>query len=145
MHFCFIIEAQYRKETMPMAVARQLVEWGHDVDPLEPESTIICLSDLNRGNYDAYVLKTVSDGPGLSILEAAEAAGIPTINHSRSIRLVRDKAIATAFAHAQGLPVPRTYFITHPRLLKKIPQTEYPLVAKLTNSSSCRGIYQVND
>jgi hypothetical protein len=31
MHFCFIIEAQYRHELIPMAVARQLVQWGHDV------------------------------------------------------------------------------------------------------------------
>src|SRR6266851_6485877 len=138
MHFCFIIEAQYRNETMPLAVARQLVEWGHDVDLLEPESTTICLSDLNRGNYDAYVLKTVSDGPGLSILEAAEVAGIPTINHSRSIRLVRDKAVASAYAHAQGLPIPLTYFAVHPELLKQIPTENYPLVVKPTNGSSCR-------
>src|SRR6266849_4466599 len=138
MHFCFIIEAQYRKETMPMAVARQLVEWGHDVDLLEPESTTICLSDLNRGNYDAFVLKTVSDGPGLSILEAAEAAHIPTINHSRAIRLVRDKAVATTRALAYGLPVPSTYFVPHLDLLRQVPETEYPLVVKPTNGSSCR-------
>src|SRR5437016_9924488 len=137
MHFCFIIEEQYKNDAMPMVVVDQLLQWGHSVDVLEPNATITCLSDLTKQNYDAYVLKTVSDGPGLSILEAAEAAGIPTINNSRSIRLVRDKAIATAFAHAQGLPVPRTYFITHPRLLKKIPQTEYPLVVKPTNGSSC--------
>ena len=141
MHFCFIIEAQYRNETMPMAVARQLVEWGHDVDLLEPESTTICLSDLNRGNYDAYVLKTVSDGPGLSILEAAEAAGIPTINHSRSIRLVRDKAVATSYASSHGLPIPLTYFVTHPGLLKQIPWGDYPLVVKPNNGSSCRDIF----
>ena len=144
MHFCFIIEAQYRKETMPMAVARQLVEWGHDVDLLEPESTTICLSDLNRGNYDAYVLKTVSDGPGLSILEAAEAAGIPTINHSRSIRLVRDKAVATSYAYSYGLPIPLTYFVAHPGLLKQIPWGDYPLVVKPNNGSSSRGIYRVD-
>ena len=144
MHFCFIIEAQYRNETMPMAVARQLVVYGHDVDLLEPESTTIRLSDLNRGNYDAYVLKTVSDGPGLSILEAAEAAGIPTINHSHSIRLVRDKAVATSYASSHGLPIPLTYFVTHPGLLKQIPWGDYPLVVKPNNGSSSRGIYRVD-
>src|SRR5216684_8761653 len=144
MHFCFIIEAQYRKETMPMAVARQLVEWGHDVDLLEPESTTICLSDLNRGNYDAYVLKTVSDGPGLSILEAAEAAGIAAINRPQAIRQVRDKAIAVSRALAHGLPMPRTYFVANPGLLNQVPEEDYPLVIKPTNGSSCRGIYKVN-
>lgn len=144
MHFCFVIEAQYRHEQMPLAVARQLVAWGHDVDLLEPQTTITCLSDLAKKTYDAYVLKTVSDGPGLSLVEAAEAAGIPTINNARSIRLVRDKAVATAYAHAQGLPIPLTYFVTYPELLEQIPIEDYPLVVKPTNGSSCRGIYRVN-
>jgi len=89
-------------------------------------------------------LKTVSDGPGLSILEAAEAAGIPTINNSRSIRRVRDKAVATVFAHTHGLPTPLTYFVAHPGLLEQIPRETYPLVLKPTNGSSCRGIYRVD-
>ena len=144
MHLCFIVEEQYRRDSMPMAVAQQLRRWGHTIDLLEPPETVTCLSDLPGQAYDAVVLKTVSGGPGLSILEAAEASGIPTINNSRSISLVRDKTIATAFANAQGLPVPRTYFVTHPRLLPKIPMNEYPLVVKPTNGSSCRNIYRVN-
>lgn len=101
------------------------------------------LSDLPSYGYDAYVLKTVSDGPGLIILEAAEAVGIPTINNSRSIRLVRDKAVAAAFARAHGLPMPRTYFVARPDLLEQIPAEEYPLVVKPNNGSSCRDIYRV--
>src|SRR5438132_1980633 len=122
MRFCFIIEAQYRNESMPIVIADQLRQWGHSIDVLEPRSTITCLTDLTKNAYDAYVLKTVSDGPGLSILEAAEAVGIPTINNSRSIRLVRDKAIATAIAQAHGLPTPLPYFVTHLRLLEQIPR-----------------------
>jgi ribosomal protein S6--L-glutamate ligase len=144
MHFCFIIEARYRHDLMPLAVARQLIAWGHKVDLLEPQMTITCLSALAKETYDAYVLKTVSDGPGLSLLEAAEAVGIPTINNSRSIRLVRDKAVATAYAHAHGFPIPLTYFVAHPGLLEQIPLEDYPLVVKPTNGSSCRGIYRVD-
>lgn len=144
MHFCFIIEAQYRHESMPMIVVDQLLQWGHEVDLLEPDNTVTCLTKLTKQNYDAYVLKTVSDGPGLSILEAAEAVGIPTINNSRSIRMVRDKAISTAVVQAHGLPIPLTYFVAHPHLLKQIPEKDYPLVVKPTNGSSCRGIYRVN-
>jgi ribosomal protein S6--L-glutamate ligase len=99
---------------------------------------------MARADYDAYVLKTVSDGPGLSILEAAEAAGIPTINHSRAIRLVRDKAIATTRAIAHHIPIPHTYFVAHPGLLSQVPAQDYPLVVKPTNGSSCRSIYKVN-
>ncbi|HEU0000905.1 MAG TPA: hypothetical protein VFQ36_08410 [Ktedonobacteraceae bacterium] len=129
---------------MPMVVAHQLMQWGHEVDILEPQTSIACLSDLTRTGYDAFVLKTVSDGPGLSILEAAEAAGIAAINSPQAIRHVRDKAIAIARAQAYGLPVPRTYFVAHQNLLSQVPEEDYPLVVKPTNGSSCRGIYKVN-
>src|SRR5437660_211164 len=105
---------------------------------------VTCLNDLSKQSYDAYVLKSLADGPGLSILEAAEAAGIPTINNSRSIRLVRDKAVAAAFARAHGLPIPPTYFVAHPRLLEQIPETDYPIVVKPSNGSSCRGVYRLD-
>jgi ribosomal protein S6--L-glutamate ligase len=144
MRFCFIIEEEYRNDPMPMVVADQLLQWGHVVDLLEPKETVTCLSDMHLQNYDAYVLKTVADGPGLSILEAAEAVGIPTINNPRAIRLVRDKAVAAAFARAHGLPIPPTYFVAHPRLLKQIPAEDYPIVVKPSNGSSCRGIYRLD-
>ena len=144
MRFCFIIEEQYRREPMPLVIADQLLQWGHTVDLLEPQAMVTCLSDLTEHGYDAYVLKTLSDGPGLSILEAAEAVGIPTINNSRAIRLVRDKAVAAAFALAHGLPLPSTYFVAHPRLLTQIPPEDYPLVIKPSNGSSNRGIYRLN-
>jgi ribosomal protein S6--L-glutamate ligase len=144
MRFCFIVEEQYRNDPMPMVIADQLLQWGHDVDLLEPQAMVTCLNDLSRQSYDAYVLKSLADGPGLSILAAAEAAGIPTINNSRSIRLVRDKAVATAFARAHGLPIPPTYFVAHPRLLEQIPESEYPIVVKPSNGSSCRGVYRLN-
>jgi ribosomal protein S6--L-glutamate ligase len=145
MHFCFIIEEQYRDETMPIAIVDQLRQWGHSIDILEPGATIVRLEDLAKQQYDAYVLKTVSDGPGLSILEAAEAIGIPTINHSRSIRLVRDKAVAAAYAQACGLPVPRTYFAAYRHLLDQVPLEDYPLVIKPSNGSSGRDIHLVNN
>src|SRR2546428_12712021 len=85
MYFCFIVEEQYRHDSMPMVIAEQLLQWGHSIDVLEPPETVTCLSDLASQSYDAYVLKTVSDGPGLSILKAAEAVGVPAINNSRSI------------------------------------------------------------
>ncbi len=72
MYFCFIIEEQYERDSMPMVIADQLLQWGHTVDLLEPSETVTSLSDLVRQRYDAHVLKTVADGPGMSILEAAE-------------------------------------------------------------------------
>src|SRR5437588_1800820 len=144
MRFCFIVEEKYRNDPMPLVIADQLLQWGHKVDVLEPQATVTCLSDLAIQGYDAYVLKSLAEGPGMSILAAAEAVGIPTINNSRAIRLVRDKAVAAAFARAHGLPIPPTYFVAHPRLLKQIPAEDYPLVIKPSNGSSCKGIYRLN-
>ena len=96
MRFCFIVEEKYRNDPMPLVIADQLLQWGHEVDVLEPQAAATCLSDLAMQGYDAYVLKSLAEGPGMSILAAAEAVGIPTINNSRAIRLVRDKAVAIA-------------------------------------------------
>ncbi|GAC1616321.1 MAG: hypothetical protein NVS4B7_08790 [Ktedonobacteraceae bacterium] len=128
---------------MPMVVADQLQQWGHQIDVLQPYVAITSLTNLFLTSYDAYVLKTVSDGPGLTILEAAEAVGIPTINNSRSIRLVRDKAVAVAFARAKGLPVPLTYFVGHPRALVNVPHEVYPVVVKPSNGTSMQDIHLV--
>jgi ribosomal protein S6--L-glutamate ligase len=144
MRFCFIVEEAYRHDPMPMVVVYQLLQWGHSVDVLEPQEAAVCLTDTDWQSYDAYVLKTLAEGPGLSILEAAEAMNIPTINHPQAIRLVRDKAVAAAFARAHRLPVPPTYFAAHPGLLDQIPLDEYPLVIKPSNGSSCRDIYRVD-
>lgn len=143
MRFCFILEEKYAHEPMPMVVADQLLQWGHEIDVLETFAAVTSLTDLSLMTYDAYVLKTVSDGPGLTILEAAEAVGIPTINNSRAIRLVRDKAVAVAYAKACGLPIPPTYFVGHPRALLNLPQDIYPVVVKPSNGSSMQGIHLV--
>ena len=95
---CFIIEEKYRRESMPLAVVSQRRRWGYDVDLLERHATVTPLVDLVAQRDDAYVLKTASGSPGLSLLEAVEAAGIPTIKNARSISLVRDKAVAIAMA-----------------------------------------------
>src|SRR5712692_3859447 len=145
MRFCFILEEKYVHKPMPMVVADQLQQWGHQIEVLQPYAAVTSLTDLSLTEFDAYVLKTVSDGPGLTILEAAEAIGIPTINNSRAIRLVRDKAVAVAYAHACGLPVPPTYFVGHPRALMQVPESTYPVVVKPSNGTSLQDIHLVHD
>lgn len=144
MRFCFILEEIYARKPMPLVVADQLQQWGHEIEVLQPYAAVTSLTDLSLAKYDAYVLKTVSEGPGLTILEAAEAVGIPTINNSRAIRLVRDKAVAVAFAQACDLPVPITYFVGHPRALVKVPHEAYPVVVKPSNGASLQDIHLVH-
>jgi ribosomal protein S6--L-glutamate ligase len=140
---CFIVEDRYRYDGMPLEVARRLSAWGHHVELLEPQRSITAISEVavDGARFDSYVLKTVSDGPGLSILEAAAAAGHVTINSAASVRLARDKAVAAAVARRHGLPTPLTYFAAKRDLVQLVPPELYPIVVKPANGSSCESIY----
>ncbi len=146
MRLCFILEKEYSGDQMPRAVAECVQSYGHSVDLLEPQANITCISELGepgprQPEYDAYVLKTASNGPGLSILEAAGAAGMPTVNDWRAIHLVRNKAVAVARARAHGLPMPRTFFASTGSLLRKLAIHNYPVVVKPIHGSSNRGVH----
>ena len=131
LSFCFIVEEQYRHSRMPRAVVDRLSEWGHRTVVLEPSAAATSLSDiLNGEGFDAIVLRTVSGGPGVSLLQALGAGGITTINDAAAVRRVRDKAVVAATARAQGIPFPDTYFVARPSLLDQVPFLQFPLVVK---------------
>ena len=143
---CFIVEEKYENDVMPSVVADALSRWGHHVDVLRPHALLTDISALTetQGRYDAFVLKTVSSGPGLSILEAVGAAGLPTVNDYRAIRLARDKVVAASVARAAGIPFPATFFASRSALLEQAPDDLYPLVVKPNNGSSCERIVRVD-
>ncbi|WP_050779534.1 30S ribosomal protein S6 modification protein RimK [Streptomyces sp. C] len=144
MRLCFLVEEHYRHDGMPNEVVRQLTAWGHQVDVVRPGGSLLRMDGLVRaGAHDAWVLKTVSGGPGLTLLEAAAAAGTTTVNDARSIRGVRDKALAAALGSARGLPLPPTYALARPELLAGVPDSAYPLVVKPADGSSGRGVHLV--
>lgn len=146
MRFCFIVEERYLHDEMPLGAVDPIVRRGHEADVLTPQTEVTSVSELGQNSFtrDAYVLKTASDGPGLTILEAAGAVGIPTVNHWRSISLVRDKAVAVAMARAHGLPVPPTFFVSGLSLLAQIAPEHYPLVVKPNHGSAGRAIRRVD-
>lgn len=144
---CFIVEARYENDVMPGAVVDVLRSCGHHVDVLRPAGTVTDLWELlptDAARYDAFVLKTVSSGPGLSLLDAAAAAGVTTVNDYRAIRLARDKAVAAVRARAAGIPFPKTWFASKSTLLDQIPADAYPLVVKPNNGSAMRDVFRVN-
>lgn len=145
MRLCFLVEEHYRHDGMPIEVIRQLTSWGHQVDVLRPGGSLLRMTEAVRaGTHDAWVLKTVSGGPGLTLLEAAASTGMTTVNDARSIRGVRDKALAAAIGRSRGLPLPPTYAAARPELLAEIPASEYPLVVKPADGSSGRAVYLVS-
>ncbi|RLU81558.1 hypothetical protein CTZ27_32225 [Streptomyces griseocarneus] len=141
MRLCFLVEEQYRRDGMPVDVIRQLTAWGHRVDVLRPGGSLLRLSGAVRaGEHDAWVLKTVSGGPGLTLLEAAAAVGLTTVNDARAIRGVRDKALAAVLAENHGLPVPATYAAVRPEEFAELPDAAWPLVVKPADGSSGRAV-----
>ncbi|MFE9924848.1 RimK family alpha-L-glutamate ligase [Streptomyces sp. NPDC005774] len=145
MKLCFLVEEQYRHDGMPVEVIRQLASWGHQVDVLRPGGSLLRLTEaVQTSSHDAWVLKTVSGGPGLTLLEAADSAGLTTINNARAIRGVRDKALAAAIGLRRGLPLPATYAAALPELLVEIPESEYPIVVKPADGSSGRAVHLVS-
>lgn len=147
VRLCFIVEERYENDVMPGAVVDVLRSCGHHVDVLRPNGTVTDLWELlptDVARYDAFVLKTVSEGPGLSLLDAAAAAGVTTVNDYRAIRLARDKAVAAVRARSAGIPFPKTWFASRTGLLDQIPADAYPLVIKPNNGSSLRDVYRVD-
>ncbi|WP_030714854.1 ATP-grasp domain-containing protein [Streptomyces sp. NRRL F-2580] len=145
MRLCFLVEEHYRHDGMPNEVIGQLTAWGHRVDVVRPGGSLLRMSEaVDTGSHDAWVLKTVSGGPGLTLLEAAAAAGMTTVNDARSIRGVRDKALAAAIGRGSGLPLPTTYAVACPELLREVPAAEYPLVVKPADGSSGRAVRLVS-
>ncbi|MES4908688.1 MULTISPECIES: ATP-grasp domain-containing protein [unclassified Streptomyces] len=145
MRLCFLVEEHYRHDGMPLEVIRQLTAWGHRVDVVWPGSSLVSVAEaVGAGSHDAWVLKTVSGGPGLTLLEAAAAVGLTTVNDARSIRGVRDKVLAAAIGAARGLPMPRTYAAARPESLAEIPEAEFPLVVKPADGSSGRAVRLVS-
>ncbi|MCX4585572.1 RimK family alpha-L-glutamate ligase [Streptomyces sp. NBC_01481] len=144
MRLCFLVEEHYRHDGMPVEVIRRLTSWGHRVDVLRPGGSLLHMTEVvQAGTHDAWVLKTVSGGPGLTLLEAAASAGMTTVNDARAIRGVRDKALAAAIGRSRGLPLPPTYAAARPELLAEIPASQYPLVVKPADGSSGRAVYLV--
>lgn len=146
MKLCFLVEELYRHDGMPLDVVRQLTSWGHQVDVVRPGGSLLRISEeVRAGTHDAWVLKTVSGGPGLTLLEAAAAVGLTTVNDARSIRAVRDKVLTSVIARQHGLPVPVTYSAPRATLFADVPDELFPLVVKPADGSSGRGVRLVSD
>lgn len=141
VRLCFLVEDQYRDDVMPLHVARHLLATGHEVDIVEPGRGVVRIDELLARGHDAWVLKTVSGGPGLSLFDAAAAAGIPTVNDARAVHTVRDKTVAAAIARRHGLPFPPTRFVAAADLLHRFDGG--PLVVKPVAGNSGRGVHIV--
>src|SRR3712207_3584302 len=101
-----LVEDRYLAQAEPTGATAPLRDAGHDVDVVvadrhaadlaEPEPVDVLLA---RGRSSALV----------SLLRAAEAAGIPVANPASAIWAVVDKAGMGAALAAAGVPVPHSW------------------------------------
>lgn len=136
MRLCFVVESKYRGDSMPLKVADRLAEWDHDVAIVEPAVEPLDIAAFGDALFDAVVLKTVGDGPGLTLLELAAVNGNTTVNRIAAIRRARDKAVAIGLARRHNLPVPVTWFAPRIEQFEQLPSSTFPLIIKPTNGSS---------
>ncbi|MDI2124642.1 ATP-grasp domain-containing protein [Yinghuangia seranimata] len=143
MKLCFLVEDKYRRDGMPLDLIGRLSAWGHEVDVVEPGRSLVPLDVLRRRGHDAWILKTVSEGPGLSLLDAAAACGITTINDARAVRSVRDKAVAAAVARRCALPVPETLYAAVADVVDVVDPDRYPIVVKPVAGHAGKSVHLV--
>jgi ribosomal protein S6--L-glutamate ligase len=130
LRFCFILEAAYRRSRLPMAVVDRLRQLGHECAVVQPAAAPAELDMLLARGYAAFVLRTISRGPGLSLLQAAAASGFTTINDATAVQRVRDKLVMASIARAHTIPVPPTYLASSAEQLETLPRGLFPVVIK---------------
>ena len=80
------------------------------------------------------------DEAGLAVLAGAAALGVPTLNHPRSIELVRNKIAMMATLADHGLPLPRTWFSHDLDTFTRLPAECFPLVVKPYDGDGAKGL-----
>ena len=80
------------------------------------------------------------DLAGLGLLAAAAALGVPTVNTPRAIELVRNKVAMHAILQRYDVPLPRTWFATHPDAFRRLPEDHFPIVVKPHDGDGAQGL-----
>lgn len=83
---------------------------------------------------------------GLSIIRHFEKMGIPVINSSNSIDIVRDKFYTLLMLSDSNLPIPKTFLLKHPvnvELISKKIKT--PIILKTLSGMQGKGVFLAND
>ena len=79
---------------------------------------------------------------GFTIIREFERMGIPVINSSISIDLVKDKLYSQQILSREGLPTPKTILLKHPVNIKLVEkEIGFPCVVKNISGSQGKGVY----
>lgn len=112
---------------------------GCEVPLVVPDAGALMDIPSSAPPWDA-VLSRGRDLAGLGMLAAASALGVLAINSPRSIELVRNKIAMQAVLLSHGLPVPKTWFASDPRIFADLERSRFPMVVKPYDGDGSRGL-----
>jgi ribosomal protein S6--L-glutamate ligase len=134
-----LVEARYLMQPQPADAIAAFHAAGHDVDLVVADRHVADLA----AHADVDVMLARGRSPVLvSLLRAAEAAGIPVANPAAAVSAVVDKAGMGAALAAAGVPVPRTW-VGPVDGLTRWADLEFPLVLKPVFGDNARGLVVV--
>jgi gamma-F420-2:alpha-L-glutamate ligase len=79
---------------------------------------------------------------GFAIIREFERLGVPVINSSESIEVVKDKLYSQQLLSSEGLPTPKTILVKHPVEAKVVEkEIGFPCVIKNISGSQGKGVF----
>lgn len=141
-HVRVLVESRYRTQAEPAGAIDSLRAAGHTVEILDPEHHVLDLVAPRDAHVDLVLARGRSSAL-LSLLRAAEVAGVPVVNSAAAVESVVDKAGMGAVLAAAGVPVPRTWVGPVDALASRS-DLEFPLVLKPVRGDNARGLVVVH-
>src|SRR5688572_21691789 len=136
LRVCVLVEQRYLAQPQPTAATHALLEAGHDVDLVVADRHV---ADLAVPLEADVVLARGRSTAVVSLLRAAETAGVPVTNSAAAVLAVVDKAGMGAALAAAGVPVPHTW-VGPVDVLARWTDLSFPLVLKPVCGDNARGL-----
>jgi len=123
-----------------------LEDRGVTFDRLDTRELAFDTSRQRSCEYDAVLVRCLSDSRAFYLTHWFESFGVMTINCHRAIAVCGDKLRTSIALHNAGIPTPRTVFAFEPnRMIAAIEDIGYPVVLKPIRGSWGRLLAKVND
>lgn len=136
-----LTEGRYLAQPQPAGLVGALQRRGHDVRVIVCDGLAVELQiDAASAWWDVDVAVARGCRPPLpTLLDYAEAHGVPVVNTADAIRGVTDRAAMAARLATAGVPTPTTV-IGHPNAVARASSLRYPVICKPVTGDNCQGL-----
>lgn len=136
------------KEPIPPSDPRALQRFVKAGEGMGIEVDLIEKKDILRlAEYDALFIRetTTLAGHTYRFAKRAEVEGIPVIDDPTSILKCTNKVYLAELLRAHRLPTPKTVIVDRSRVAALEQELPYPIVLKIPDGSSSRGVFRVRN